>query len=504
MINEVQDYAIILLDNDGIIQNWNKGAEKIKQYSEAEAVGMDFRMFYLPSDQEARLPERLLEEAINNGHAAHEGWRLRKDKTRFWGSITLTAIHDDQGGVTGFTKVTRDLTERKAAEDQLRVFSEQLKKSNDDLRNNEQRYHKMIAEVEDYAIILLDEKGNIINWNSGARKIKGYTAEEIIGQNFRIFYLPEDKAIKLPEKLIEKAIANGKAVHEGWRVRKDGSRFWGSIVITALHSGNGSIIGFSKVTRDLTERKQSEERINIYLEDLESKNRELEQFAYVASHDLQEPLRKIQIFAEILEKSNLNDGHTKKYVEKIINSANRMSELIRSVLNYSRLGSSEGHQLVDVDPGAILEAVLEDFELTIKEKNATITSEPLPTIKAIPLQVNQLFTNLIGNALKFSDKQPLIKISTRVVDKPPDEVGFLPQENKYLEFIFSDNGIGFEPQYQEQIFSLFQRLHAKHEYAGTGIGLALCKRIMENHDGFITGEGQPGKGATFKLYFPYP
>ncbi|MGK2860288.1 MAG: sensor histidine kinase [Chitinophagaceae bacterium] len=504
MIEEVQDYAIIFLDINGIIQNWNKGAEKIKQYTEAEAVGMNFRMFYLPSDQEAQLPARLLEEATIKGYAAYEGWRLRKDKTMFWGSINLTAVHDDHGGVIGFTKVTRDLTEKKNSDDQLRYFSEQLKKSNEELRSSEQRYHKMIAEVEDYAIILLDEKGNIINWNAGATRIKGYSAEEIIGQNFRIFYLPEDREIKLPEKLVEVAIENGKAVHEGWRVRKDGSRFWGSIVITALHSDNGSVIGFSKVTRDLTERKQSEDRINTYLVELESQNRELEQFAYIASHDLQEPLRKIQTFAGILERSKQNDGQTKKYIEKIIASASRMSVLIRSVLNYSRLDSPEGKQLEDVRLGTILEAVLEDFELAIQEKDAKISSEPLPSIKAVPLQINQLFTNLIGNALKFSDKQPLIKISTRVVNEIPEGVASHQKKNKYLELIFSDNGIGFEPRYEKQIFLLFQRLHAKHEYSGTGIGLALCKRIMHNHNGFITAEGEPGKGATFKLYFPYP
>ncbi|HUQ65683.1 MAG TPA: PAS domain S-box protein, partial [Flavitalea sp.] len=174
MIDEVEDYAIILLDTNGIIRNWNKGAQKIKQYTESEVVGKHFSIFYLPEDIEAGLPDKLLNRAIEKGKAIHEGWRLRKDQTKFWGSITLTAIHDADGKVFGISKVTRDLTDKKFADDNLKKFAEELQRSNDAFRFSEERYYKMIAEVQDYAIILLDRDGNIQNWNAGAEKIKGY------------------------------------------------------------------------------------------------------------------------------------------------------------------------------------------------------------------------------------------------------------------------------------------------------------------------------------------
>ena len=501
MIDEVEDYAIIFLNREGIIQTWNKGAEKIKGYTESEAVGKHFSIFYLPEDRAINLPEKLLKEATDKGKASHEGWRLRKDGTKFWGSITLTALHTENGEVIGYSKVTRDLTERKASDDQAKAFTEELRLSNEALRENEERYHKMIEEVQDYAIILLNEYGDIQNWNKGAEKIKGYSAEEIIGKNFRMFYLTSDQENCLPEQLIAAAIKEGKATHEGLRVRKDGSTFWGSIVITALHKKDGTIMGFSKVTRDLTEKKQSEIKLQEYLRELETQNKELEQFAYVASHDLQEPLRKIRTFTDVIERNMDNEELVKKYFEKINSSAKRMSEQIKSILDYSRLSVSE--EFTDVDLNLVLSDICIDFELLIQEKKAVIASEPLPTIKAVPLQINQLFANLVGNALKFSVNEPLIKVSSSI--RTHEEMKEIPAPvivGSYLQILFSDNGLGFEPKYEKQIFSLFQRLHGRHEYSGTGIGLALCKRIMENHHGFIRATSELGKGADFYIYFP--
>ena len=360
----------------------------------------------------------------------------------------------------------------------------------------------MISEVQEYAIIMMDVHGNIQNWNAGAERIKGYTAEEIIGKNFQEFYTPEDRQKNLPKQLLEQATLTGKAVQEGWRVTKNGSRFWGSIVITALHSEKGEVIGFSKVTRDLTEKKEAEDKLREYLFELEQQNQELDAFAYAASHDLQEPLRKIATFTDMIEQNLGNEEAIRKYTEKITASSRRMSELIRSVLEYSRLSKDDPHRM-PTDLNRILLDVLGDFELLVQQKDAVIEYDPLPVIEAIPMQINQLFFNLIGNALKFTNGRPVIRISCSQVEKQqlrqqPANIG----DGQYLQLVFGDNGIGFDPQYHQIIFSLFQRLHGKQEYGGTGIGLALCKKVMDNHRGWIAAESNLGKGSSFYVYFP--
>ena len=488
MIEEIQDYAIIVLDKKGHIQNWNKGAQKIKLYSEAEVLGKHFSIFYLPEDLNNNLPQRLLKEAETSGVASQEGWRKRKDGTKFWGSITITAIHDEEGGVIGFCKVTRDLTIRKQAEDRLKI--------------SEERYHRMIAEVQDYAIILLSVDGTIENWNAGAEKIKGYKSEEIIGKNFQIFYMQEDRDKGLPLHLLSVAKETGRATHEGWRIRKDGTKFWGSITITALHNKAGEIIGFSKVTRDLTEKKITEEKLAEYTAELEMQNRELEQFAYVASHDLQEPLRKIQTFSELIKENFDDKDYVETYLNKLELSAKRMSNLVRSLLNYSRLTKYK-QEVVEVDLNQVLQEATQDFELLIEEKKAIIENEALPKVFGNYMQFGQLFSNLISNALKFSKEAPHIKISSAIVERSAIENAPITlNHDKYHLIHFQDNGIGFEPQYKDKIFSLFQRLHGRKDYAGTGIGLALCKKIVENHNGFIDAHGVLGKGAAFSVYLP--
>ena len=502
MIEEVEDYAIILLDQNGIVQSWNRGAQKIKQYKAEEIIGLHFSMFYLPEDRMGKLPDILLNQAVTHGRAIHEGWRMRKDRTKFWGSITLTALHGDNGEVIGFSKVTRDLTDKKLAEDQLRTFTAELQLSNEALRKSEERYHRMIAEVQEYAIILLDVDGNIRNWNIGAEKIKGYTAEEILGKNFQIFYREEDRERKMPQLLLREAAESGRAIHEGWRKRKDGSLFWGSIVITSLHDEMGNIIGYSKVTRDLTEKKQTEEKLNEYLKELERRNEELSRFAYAASHDLQEPLRKVQTFADLIEQ-NLNDKDAvSRYIQKIITSTERMVALVKSILEYSRL-PRKAVQLGNVDLNQILSEVIGDFELLIHERKATINAAQLPLIEGDAQQITQLFSNLISNALKFASNEPRITIASTKISS--SEIHHFPIQiphGDYWQVMVSDNGIGFDQQYSDRIFSLFQRLQNKHEYDGSGIGLALCKKVMDNHNGFIRGESRPGEGASFYAYFP--
>jgi len=243
----IRDYAIFLLQTDGTVASWNEGARLIKGYSEAEIVGQSFSRFYTPEDQLAGKPAALLARALQEGRVEDEAWRVRKDGTRFWADVVITPLRDRDGTLRGFVKITRDLTARKEAEEAL--------------RQSEERMRLMIDSVNDHAIVMLDSSGKVATWNPGAERLKGYTAREIVGQSFERFYPePEIRAGK-PRLELETASREGRFEDEGWRVRKDGSRFWASVVLRAVSNEQGELIGFTKVTRDLTERKRSEEAI---------------------------------------------------------------------------------------------------------------------------------------------------------------------------------------------------------------------------------------------------
>lgn len=361
-------------------------------------------------------------------------------------------------------------------------------------------YRRMIEEIQDYAIIVLNPEGIITNWNRGAEKIKQYTESEIINRHFSIFYFPEDVRSGLPQQLLEKARSEGRAYHEGWRRRKDGSRFWGSITITALHDEEGAVIGFTKVTRDLTDKKFAEDKLAAYTAELEAQNRELEQFAYVASHDLQEPLRKIQTFSGLIRENIGDREFVERYFNKLESSAARMSELIRSLLGYSRLGKAR-FEATEVDLNGALEEARQDLELVIAEKGAVLETGNLPVVQGSSVQLRQLFFNLLSNALKFSDKAPVIQVACSI-----EEGSCAAAEQHALKDYYCievrDNGIGFHERYRDKIFTLFQRLHQQDQYTGTGIGLALCKKIVDNHGGYITARSAPGEGSVFSVYLP--
>jgi PAS domain S-box-containing protein len=366
-------------------------------------------------------------------------------------------------------------------------------------------FPKMLAEIEDYAIILLDAKGKIINWNKGAEKIKGYSESEVLGKSFSIFYPEEEQSKTDPDQLLKEAAVNGRAAYEGWRMRKDKTRFWGSIVLTALHDSDGNVLGFSKVTRDLTERKAAEDLLKAKNAELEAINQELASFAYVASHDLQEPLRKIHTFLSRIaemEKANLSEKSL-DFFARIQSAAQRMQQLIQDLLAYSRT-SSENKTFELIDLNEILSEIKEDMADEIQEKRGVVHAEPLPIIQGIKFQMNQLFTNLLNNSVKFSkpDETPVIKISSEIVPGK-NLAGFAADQNiKYHHLRFEDNGIGFDPEFNTKVFDLFQRLHGRSEYSGTGIGLAICKKIAQNHRGFMRAEGKEGEGAVFHLYLP--
>ena len=356
------------------------------------------------------------------------------------------------------------------------------------LRTNEQFLRRMFDEIEDYAIVSLDADGHISNWNRGAGLIKGYEAKEILGRHFRIFYTPEDVAIKKPERLMTIAATEGKAREEGWRMRKDGRRFWGSILITAVHDEDGSIIGYTKVTRDLTERMLAEQAAFKRMEELDRINRDLEQFVYIASHDLQEPLLTISNFIELIKmeygEQLKEDQQAASYIDFIANASQRLRGLIKGLLDYSRIGKQRLNSTVDFN--VLLNTVLEDMEATISAADATITYDNIPVGNGFETELRQLFQNLISNAIKFKREgvPPVVHISAE-------------REGNFMRFTVRDNGIGFDARYAEKIFMIFQRLHNRNEYEGNGIGLAHCKKIVEMHKGSIWVESERGAGSTF-------
>jgi len=460
--------------------------------------------------------EKAFDVALQTSVYRYEARVLKPDNTMCWIRTQGKVFYDEEKRPAKMIGTLRDITDQKMfsqeLEKKISERTEQLKQMNDELKKSEERYHLMVSEVEDYAILYLNKDGIIENWNKGAEKIKGYKAEEIVGKNFSVFYTEEDKQNHLPETLLQRAEKTGRASHEGWRARKNSSLFWGNIVITALRDDQKNVIGFSKVTRDLTEKKEADDNIQMKALQLEQKNKELEKmnaelqsFAYVSSHDLQEPLRKIQTFATLIlekEKQNLSDKG-KDYFRRMQLAAKRMQLLIDDLLAYSRTSTVVG-TFVKTNLNEIIAEVKSELKETLEEKHAIIESEGMCTIDIIPFQFRQLMLNLIGNSLKFSKHEipPHIKLKCEIANGDQTKINSLSPEKMYCHVSVSDNGIGFDPKYADRIFEVFQRLHGKDQYEGTGIGLAIVKKIVENHNGIITATGEPDKGARFDIYFP--
>ena len=247
LLDSLSDYAIYMLDTDGFIRSWNTGAEKLTGYAASEIIGVHFSLFFGPEDRANSVPERALKEAAELGRFENEGWRIRKDGTRLWALAVLQPVRDSSGQLIGFAKVMRDITERARRQDEL--------------FESERRFRLLVEGVSDYAIYMLDPSGTISNWNTGAQRMKGYSAKEIIGQHFSRFYTQEDRASGLPKRVLEIALKDGRFEGEGWRVRKDGTRFWASIVIHPIRRENGDLLGFAKVTRDITDRRAAHEAL---------------------------------------------------------------------------------------------------------------------------------------------------------------------------------------------------------------------------------------------------
>ena len=505
LVESTTDYAIIMLDADGNVASWNAGAARIKGYRADEIIGQHFSVFYPPDAIERNWPATELEIATREGRFEEEGWRLRKDGTRFWANVVITPLRDESGKLVGFGKVSRDLTERRRAEQQL--------------RESEERLRLIIDSTIDYAIFMLDTEGRIVSWNQGAERIKGYRPDEIIGRHFSTFYTPEAVASQWPEFELTEALRVGRFEDEGWRLRKDGSRFWANVIITALHSADGTHRGFAKVTRDLTSRKEHQERIaNLTREleqrvnDLDAANRELaqrnaenESFVYSVSHDLRSPLVNLQGFSQelrltsdamqkVLRSPGIPDDVRKEAetllavdmqesISFIRTAVKHLGSIIDGLLRLSRVGRIE-YEAVPVDVGAVVTDILSAMHTTIAASRARVVLSALPEVIGDRNAIGQVFANLIGNALKsFDENRPgVLEISA--------------SDTNPAVFAISDNGIGISPEYHAKLFHVFQQVHKSRSH-GEGMGLAIVRRIVERHGGRIWLQSQPDVGTTF-------
>ena len=351
---------------------------------------------------------------------------------------------------------------------------------------------------------MLDPEGLVVSWNSGAERTLGYSAGEILGKHFASFYAPEEIAADRPRLALEEAASKGQCViEEAWRLRKGGVRFWAEVSTTALRGSEGGLRGFSKIIRDITERKQAEEELSSQMGEIARSNDELRQFAFCASHDLQEPLRKVETFGDRLKAKcgPLLTDEGRDYLERMQNAARRMKNLINHLLAYSRI-TTKAEPFVSVDLTKTTREVLSDLELLIEQSGARVELGDLPVIEADPTQMRQLLQNLLSNALKFQkpSEPPLVKVGGGILRGTKDSEE-APQ-GRLCQLTVEDNGIGFEPENANRIFTLFARLHGQSKYDGNGIGLAICRKIVERHKGTIVAKSVLGQGATFVVTLP--
>jgi PAS domain S-box-containing protein len=486
LVDSVQDYAIFALDPQGVIISWNAGAQRLKGYEPQEIIGRHFSTFYPPADIADGKPARELKEAAERGRVEDEGWRLRNDGTRFWANVVITALRDDSGELVGFAKVTRDLTDRRHAEETLRT--------------SEERFRLLVEGVKDYAIFMLDPRGNVVSWNRGAEAITGYRAEEILGRHFSTFYPAADVSGGKPPWELEVALREGQYEEEGWRVRKDGSCFWSSVLITAIRGAGDRLIGFAKVTRDLTERRAAQERMIAdarRIAQVEASSRTKSEFLTSLSHELRTPINATLGYADLLdlEVSGPLGEQQREYIRRIRGSQEHLLRIITDLLNYSRIESGRVEfELTEVTMNSIVEKVLPMVEPQAAAKDLAITYRPQEdpsTALADRARAEQIVLNLLANAVKFTPAGGRVEVTcARTADR--------------ATVVVADTGPGVPLEQQNAIFEPFvqigRSLTSGHE--GTGLGLAISRDLARGMGGDVSVVSGPDAGATFTLSLP--
>lgn len=488
LISNIRDYGILLIDINGHIVGWHAGATNLTGYSSREVVGQHISRFFTPEDNKRGWPQHVLAMAEAQGRLQVEGWRVRKDGSRFWASAVITALRDSDGKLRGFATLTRDLTEKRRQEEAL--------------HQSEERYRSIVEGVRDYAIFTLDPNGNVTSWNAGARQIKGYESDEIIGSHCSRFYTPEAIQRGWPQHELAVAKEQGRSEDEGWRMRKDGSHFWASVVITAMRDASGTLVGYSRITRDLTERHrreealtQSEERLRKHGEALEDTVQRMRDFIAMASHEMQNSLVPIHLAASLMAQKQLD-----RPLEHLRQTIDRQSALLTRIvedlldLNRTERGQfsiqRERLLLADVLSGAI-EASRPLIEARAHALQTQWPKEPIELLGDAQ-RLTQVFINLLNNAARYTAIGGHISV---IVETTGADV----------TVFVADTGKGIAPELLERVFDPFTQLAPRDtdSQGGLGLGLALVRRIVELHGGTVEARSAGiGHGSEFVVTLP--
>ncbi|HET8750477.1 MAG TPA: PAS domain S-box protein [Sphingomicrobium sp.] len=484
LVQSIVDYSIVMLDPQGHVTSWNAGAERIEGYATDEIIGEHFSRLYTEQDREAGVPKAALETAREKGQYEAEGWRLRKDGTRFWTSVVIDPIRNDEGELIGFAEVLRDTTEKRATQQAL--------------IEAERGFRILVQGVTDYAIFMLDPQGRVTSWNAGAQRIKGYKPDEIIGEHFSRFYTPEEVEAGLPHRALETARETGRYEAEGWRVRKDGSRLWAMVVIDAIHDDDGKLVGFAKITRDMTEKRETQLKLEESREQLfrSQKMEALGQLTGGLAHDFNNLLTAI-LGATDLAGRNVDDpDKVKRMLEGVRSSAQRGANLTRQLLAFARaqpldIKSMELKGFLDEVTMLLRPSLRSNIEVIIE------TSDQLWNVDADAGALELALLNLAFNARDAMPDGGTLRIgaTNQLLDGEPDGL-----KGEHVALRVADTGGGMSPEVINRIFEPFFTTKGFGE--GTGLGLSQVFGFAKQLGGTVTVESAPGDGSTFTIYLP--
>jgi PAS domain S-box-containing protein len=479
LVNAVVDYAIYMLDTEGRVATWNPGAERFKGYTADEIIGEHFSRFYTAEDRDADVPGRALRIAAREGRFEAEGWRVRKDGTQFWAHAVLDPIRAPDGTLIGFAKITRDITSKRDQEKAL--------------YDSEQRFRMLIQGVRDYAIYMLDPDGRVTNWNSGAQLIKGYTEREIVGEHFSRFYTEDDRAAGEPARALETALREGKYEREAWRVRKDGSLFWASVVIDPIYGENGEHIGFAKITRDATEKKKAQDELDEARHVLaqSQKLQALGELTGGIAHDFNNLMTVIAGSTDfLLRRPDLSKDKRRQYLEAVSETANRAAALTSQLLAFGRRQSIKPEV---IDANARLESFAKVLSRTLGSK-IDVALELAPSLGHIEVDSAQLETALLNAAFNARDA---MSGSGRLVFSTAE---IQEADQRWVRIAITDTGMGMPQRIVERAFEPF--FTTKEVGKGTGLGLSQIHGFAAQAGGRAEIRSKEGQGTTISIILP--